>query len=132
MIEDQDGMLQGVEAVVDKDLAGAVLARIIKARTYLILTDVENAYINYRRKNQMALEEVEMQEMKSHLEDGQFAEGSMGPKVEAALRFLEWGGERSIITSSDRAMDAMEGTAGTQITSPSAKESRERIMATAK
>lgn len=110
-----DGTLEGVDAVIDKDRASAVLARDINARTLLILTNVENVFINFNKPNQQKLKQLTTSEAKKHLSEGQFPPGSMGPKIEAAINFLENGGKEVIIASFDRAKRAISGDAGTRI-----------------
>jgi len=110
-----DGTYEGVDAVIDKDRASAVLARDIKAETLVILTSEENVYTNYKKSNQHALKHVKIQTIKKHLQDGHFPPGNMGPKIEAAISFLENGGSEVIITSLDRAKSAILGNAGTKI-----------------
>ncbi|MHC3437035.1 carbamate kinase [Natrialbaceae archaeon A-gly3] len=111
-----DGGLRGVEAVIDKDKVSQLLASDLGAETLVILTDVECAYVNYGEPDQQPLHRVTSQELRSHLEAGEFGEGSMQPKVEACLRFVEQGGERAVITSSDRLRDALSSEAGTRVT----------------
>ena len=108
-------MLQGVDAVIDKDLASQKLANEIGADVLLILTDVERVCINYGRENQEELEEASIEEMEEYMKEGHFPPGSMGPKVEAAINFIKNGGKRAIITSIENAWKAMEGNAGTHI-----------------
>jgi carbamate kinase len=112
----ENGRLVGVEAVIDKDLAGQRLAVDVNARIFLILTDVEQVMLNYKTLKQKALSCVTLAEMKRYHAEGHFARGSMEPKVRAAIRFIEAGGERAIITSLGKAMEALEGEAGTTIT----------------
>jgi carbamate kinase len=112
---EQDGTYEGVDAVIDKDRATAVLARDIKARTLMILTAVENVCLNFKQPDQVKLERVTAAEAKSYLVRGQFPAGSMGPKIEAAIGFLESGGEEVIITSLEKAKPALLGSAGTHI-----------------
>lgn len=107
--------LKGTAAVIDKDLAGEKLAEDIGADILLILTDVPNAKVNFGKPEEKAIGRVRHSEMKAHYDAKQFAAGSMGPKVKAALRFVEYGGERSIITSLDKAFEAIRGDIGTQI-----------------
>jgi carbamate kinase len=104
-----------VEAVVDKDLAAAVLAVGLQERLFIMLTDVECAYLDYGANNQRPLGQVTAAKMQEYLDQGHFAAGSMGPKVEAGLHFLACGGERAIITSTERIDLALEGKAGTQM-----------------
>jgi carbamate kinase len=111
----RDGCYQGVDAVVDKDLAAAVLAVDVKERLFIMLTDVDNAFLDFNSDQPKPLGEVTAEQMRAHLEEGQFGAGSMAPKAEAALYFLNNGGERAIITSAERIDQALQGNAGTQI-----------------
>ena len=110
----EDGRLRGVEAVLDKDLTAALLARTTGADRLLIATDVEAAAIGYGTDRQQWLGEIDAERLRALLADGEFAGGSMGPKVEAALAFAESGG-RSVITSLDRLRDGVEGAVGTRV-----------------
>jgi carbamate kinase len=112
-VRDQDGTLRGVEAVIDKDLAGRLLARQIAATTFVIATDVEHVMIGYGTGRARPLTRVTPAELADHAETGEFARGSMGPKVAAARRFVADGGKRAIITSLDLIAEAVRGTAGT-------------------
>jgi carbamate kinase len=112
---ESNGAFVGVEAVVDKDLAAAVLAVKVKERLFVMLTDVDNVFLDFSSKEPKPLARVSANEMSVHLEQGQFGAGSMAPKVEAALYFLANGGERAIITSTERIDQALEGRAGTLI-----------------
>ncbi len=114
--QDDKGNLNGLEAVIDKDRAGEVMAEAIDADTFLILTDVEQAKINFGKENEQTLHKVTLSEMKKYHQEGHFLAGSMGPKVEACFKFLEKGGEKAIITSLFAAEDALEGKTGTIIT----------------
>jgi len=115
-VVNENGTLKGVEGVVDKDRAAVELAKIISADTLLILTDVSHAYLDYGRTTQKALHKVSTEKMKEWLEERQFADGSMGPKVESAIKFVEQGGKHAIITSIEHALDALNGETGTIIT----------------
>ena len=106
---------EGVEAVIDKDLCAAVLAKVIKAQVLLILTDVEKVFLDYGKSSQRPINRMTVQESKSLLAQGQFPAGSMGPKIESAIRFLESGGKRVIISSLETAEQALAGRAGTTI-----------------
>ena len=110
----EDGRLRGVEAVLDKDLTAALLARTTGADLLLIATDVEAAAIGYGTDRQQWLGAIDAERLRALLADGEFAGGSMGPKVEAALAFAESGG-RSVITSLDRLRDGVEGAVGTRV-----------------
>jgi len=111
-----NGTLKGVAAVIDKDLASSLLAGEIGAERLVISTAVEQVYLNYGQANQTALGRVSAKEMNGHLHARQFPSGSMGPKVEAALDFLQRGGKEVIITDPDHLADALKGAAGTHIT----------------
>ena len=97
----EDGMLKGVEAVIDKDLASALMAVTIQADEFYILTDVPKIYINFNKPNQKALDVLTVSEAKQLLAEGQFTEGSMAPKVRAAIFFVENGGAECIITEAN-------------------------------
>ncbi len=111
----RDGRLAGIEAVIDKDLAAAVLARAVSARVLVIATDVECAAVAFGTPQERAIGAVTTRELRELAAAGNFASGSMGPKVEAAIRFVESGGHRAVITSLDRIADAVEGRAGTVV-----------------
>ncbi len=115
-VVERDGQLAGVAAVIDKDRASALLARALGVETFLITTDVPNVYLNYRHSDQRPLERLTAFDAQRYLDAGQFPPGSMGPKIEAALRFLRDGGRVAIITSPERMLDALDGSAGTHIT----------------
>jgi len=114
-VVEENGKLKGVEAVIDKDLAGERVAEAVDADVLLILTDVNGAAINYKKLDEKWLRKITVAEAKKYLQEGQFAKGSMAPKMLAAIRFIKWGGKRSIITSLDKAYDAIEGKTGTEI-----------------
>ena len=114
--QDKQGNYQGLEAVIDKDRAGEILAQAIGADTFMILTDVEHAMLNFGKENQKPVGKVTLAEMKKFAAEGHFLAGSMGPKVEAAMKFVENGGKKTIINSLSRAADAFEGKTGTIIT----------------
>ena len=111
----RDDGLRGVEAVVDKDKTSQLLAATLGAETLVVLTDVECAYVDYGDPGQKPLGRVAAADLRTHLQAGEFGEGSMRPKVEACLRFVEGGGERAVITSPERLTAALAGEAGTQI-----------------
>ncbi len=115
VLEDKEGNYTGIEAVIDKDLAGERLAEIIGADTLFILTDVEKARIHFGKPNETELGKITYQEMKQYFEEGHFLAGSMGPKVKACLRFIENGGEKAIISSLDKVLEAYQGLTGTII-----------------
>lgn len=109
----ESGDYEGVEAVIDKDLTSALLAAEIGAELFIILTDVDKVYLNYRKPDQVGLDAVTIQLLEQYIAEGHFPPGSMGPKMEAVRYFLSQGGRRAIITSPDRLYDALEGKAGT-------------------
>ncbi|MFQ6081375.1 MAG: carbamate kinase [Candidatus Bathyarchaeia archaeon] len=115
VILDEHGHYKGVEAVIDKDLAGERLAEVVDANVFLILTDVEKVKLNFGKPNEKDIDKMTLAEAKKYLKEGHFLPGSMGPKVKACIRFLEWGGEKAIITSLDKAVQALEGRTGTLI-----------------
>jgi len=115
----EDGRYFGVEAVIDKDLTASLLARRLEADALLILTEAAGAIINYGRPGERLLERVTPPILRGFQAAGHFAEGSMGPKVEAALRFVEAGGKRAVIASMDDAVEAISGDKGTQVVSSS-------------
>ncbi|WP_436880437.1 carbamate kinase [Staphylococcus haemolyticus] len=112
----EESNYKGVDAVIDKDKTSALLAAHLKSDQLIILTAVDYVYINYGKDNQEALGEVTVDEMNQHIADGQFAKGSMLPKVEAALQFIEKNPEGSVlITSLEDLGDALDGKIGTLI-----------------
>lgn len=116
VIRDAAGNLTGVEAVIDKDLSAQRLASLVGARTLVLLTEVEQVAINFGTPEQRPLGVVSLEEMQAHYDDGQFPPGSMGPKVRAGLNFLKDGGERVIITTAARLVEAInDRSGGTQI-----------------
>jgi len=112
----KDRELLGVEAVIDKDLASAKLAEEVGADILLIVTDVEGAALNFEKSNQEFLKSVKLDDLKKYQKQGHFPDGTMGPKVQAVINFLEAGGERAIITRLDKIHEAIGGSAGTQVT----------------
>ena len=110
------GGLDGIEGVIDKDLASERLAHSLGARTMLIITDVPVAYSNYGQRIEKELPKLSVKEAEVYMMGGHFPMGSMGPKVEASIRFIRRGGRRAIITDKDNALDALRGKAGTTIT----------------
>lgn len=113
---EEDGVLEGMDAVIDKDRASAVLGNDIGADTLLILTEADAVYLNYDSDNPEKIEKMSVREARTYLEDGQFPAGSMGPKIEAAIQFLEGGGEKVMISSIEKGYQALKGKAGTRIT----------------
>jgi carbamate kinase len=112
---DDKGNLEGIDAVIDKDLASSTIAREIGAEVLSILTSVDKVALNYGQPNEKVLGEVKLSEVKQYFADGHFPAGSMGPKIRAAIDFLEAGGELVTITSFDNAARSVNGEAGTRI-----------------
>ena len=112
-VVEKDGYYVGVEAVIDKDLASSLAAVQVKADEFYILTDVPQAYINFRKENEKALGRITVAEAKKYLEEGQFTEGSMAPKMRAAIKFVEETGHDAVITD---ATSLGNPNAGTRIT----------------
>jgi carbamate kinase len=112
---EKDGTYEGVDAVIDKDLGAAVMACDIGASVLLNMTDVEKVALNYRKKNQRDLDRLSVAEAKQYLREGHFPPGSMGPKIEAAINFLEKGGKEVVISSIEEGYEAVTGDAGTTI-----------------
>ena len=112
---ENDGRLEGVDAVIDKDRASAVLARDIDAELLLILTEVEKVALHYGTLLQQDLDRLTVEEAIKYLAENHFPPGSMGPKIEAAIQFLESGGKEVIITSIPKAYDSVKKNAGTRI-----------------
>lgn len=107
---DDQGKMVGIDAVIDKDLACSMLANHIRADEFIVLTDISNVYVNFRRHDEMKIERVTVKELKKYLEDGQFAEGSMAPKVRACIDFVEKGGKEAVITQADHLGQEGKGT----------------------
>jgi carbamate kinase len=112
---ESNGEFTGIDAVIDKDRAGFKLSQAVDADTFVILTDVEKVYINYGQPDQKGLDRLSVAEAEQYMEQGHFLAGSMGPKVQAAVRFAKWKGKEAIITSLDKALDALNGKTGTHI-----------------
>lgn len=114
--ENENGELVGVEAVIDKDFAGSLLARSINADMFLISTAVEKVALNFNKPNQQWLDHMTLDQAKTFLAEGHFAKGSMGPKIQAVIWFLEGGGKEALITNPENLERALNGETGTRIT----------------
>lgn len=112
----ENGDLEGVDVVIDKDLASSVLARDINASALVMLTGEENVFLNYKKPNERPLYNITADEAQRYLDEGHFPPGGMGPKIQAAIHFLEWGGSFALITLPDKVSEAFEGRSGTRIT----------------
>ncbi len=116
VVENMDGTLDGVAAVIDKDFAAELLAEKVDADILMILTEVEKVAINWGKPDQQNLDKMSLKDAVRYIDEGQFAPGSMLPKVEAAMKFVRtYPDKRAIITSLDKAIDALEGKTGTEI-----------------
>jgi len=116
VVRDEEGVLRGVEAVIDKDYASSLLAAGLEADLFLISTAVEKVYLNYGKPDQIALDHLTVEQAKGYLEEGHFPPGSMGPKMRAVIEFLEQGGKEALITSPQNLARALRGETGTRIT----------------
>ena len=117
VIENWDGSLEGVAAVIDKDFAAELLAEQVDADVLMILTEVEKVAINYNKPDQQDLSNMNLADAARYCNEGQFAPGSMLPKVQAAMKFVRaYPNKKAIITSLDKAIDALKGETGTTIT----------------
>lgn len=117
VIENPDGTLEGVAAVIDKDFAAELLAEKVDADILMILTEVEKVSINFKKPNQQDLSQMTLAEAARYVQEGQFPAGSMLPKVEAAMKFVRtYPNKKAIITSLDKAVEALDGKTGTSIT----------------
>lgn len=115
VVEDDEGNLNGVEAVIDKDLASSLLARGIGADLFMVSTGVEKVAINFNQPTQRWLDRLTLAEAKQHYANDQFDKGSMGPKIQAVIEFLEGGGQTGLITNPENIGRALAGQTGTFI-----------------
>jgi len=111
----ENGTITGIEAVIDKDRASALLASLLQLKRFIISTEIDRVYLNYKKPNQEAISTMSVEQAKQWVKEGHFAEGSMKPKIEAAVEFLEAGGHDVIITNPELLVDAVDGKAGTRI-----------------
>jgi carbamate kinase len=116
VIVGEDHSVTGVEAVIDKDRASSLLATGLGLDCFVISTDIDQVYVNYKQPSQRAVKRATADLMEHYLNENQFAAGSMGPKIEAAIRFVRNGGHDVFITSCDQMVEAVRGKAGTHIT----------------
>jgi carbamate kinase len=116
VIRNEQGELEGVEAVIDKDLGSSLLARNLGADTFIISTAIDAVCLNFGQKDQKPLRRASLLEVKQYLGEGHFKPGSMRPKIEAVIEFLEAGGEKAIITSPENLLNAVKGEEGTTLT----------------
>jgi carbamate kinase len=115
VVRGRDGQWRGIEAVIDKDFASALLAAELKAELYVILTGVPKVSLDFGKKSERMVDRMTVEEAERHLREGQFPAGSMGPKIEAAIQFVRGSGSEVLITDVEHLRDALEGRAGTRI-----------------
>jgi carbamate kinase len=116
VVADEQGNLKGVAAVIDKDYAASLLAAHIGAELFIISTSVEKVAINYRQPNQEWLDHMTLSQAKQYLAEGHFAQGSMAPKIQAIIWYLEQGGGEALISTPENIELALAGETGTRIT----------------
>jgi len=114
-VANENGTLKGVDAVIDKDLASSLLAVELKADVLMFLTTVDRVALNYNTPQQIGLDRLSLAEAQKYLSEGQFPPGSMGPKIEAAVEFVENGGEQAVVCRPESVVEALAGRAGTVI-----------------
>jgi carbamate kinase len=115
VVKGRDGQWRGIEAVIDKDFASALLAASLGVPTFVVSTGVEKVAVRFRRPDQRFLDRMTLAEAREHLAAGEFPEGSMGPKVRAAIEFVERGGKEVVITSPAHLEEALAGETGTHV-----------------
>ena len=115
VVRGRDGQWRGIEAVIDKDYASALLAAELKADLYVILTGVATVSLDFGKPSERTLDRISVADAEKHLREGQFPAGSMGPKIEAAVQFVRGGGGEVLITDIEHLRDALDGRAGTRI-----------------
>jgi carbamate kinase len=115
VLRNEDGRLEGVDAVIDKDNASSLLAINIHADVFVISTAVEKVCLNFNKPNQITLDKLTVAKAKQYIEEGHFAKGSMLPKIQAIVRFLEAGGQEAIVTNPESLEKAIKGMTGTHI-----------------
>lgn len=115
VIINSKGLVEGVEAVIDKDYASSLLASEVGVDLFIILTGVDRVYLNYGKENQREIKVMRVQEAKKYLEEGHFPSGSMGPKIRSAIQYIEAGGKEVLITSATKLKAALVNRAGTRI-----------------
>ena len=117
VVVDDRGEMRGVEAVIDKDYAASMLAASLSANLFIILTGVDRVSKDFGKPTQTALPELDVETARRLLAEGQFPPGSMGPKIDAAIRFVEAGGHGVLVTRAESLADALDGRTGTFIRS---------------
>jgi len=115
VIINKDGKIIGTEAVIDKDRSSALLASDLKVDLFIISTDADQVYINFKQPNEQGIRKADLKTIKKYYNEGHFPPGSMGPKIESAIKFIENGGNKVIITSYEYLTEALQEKAGTHI-----------------
>ncbi|KLO21751.1 carbamate kinase [Marinitoga sp. 1155] len=115
VIIEENGEIKGVEAVIDKDRASALLAKILNADEFIILTAVEKVYLNFNKPDQKALDTITIEEAEKYIAEGHFAKGSMLPKIESCVSFVKDAKKPALITDMEKLKEALEGKTGTKI-----------------
>ena len=115
VIRNEQGDLEGIEAVIDKDMGSSLLGRNLGADTFIISTSIDAVYLNFGKENQRPIRRATLPEIKQYLQEGHFKPGSMGPKMEAIIQFLEGGGQKAVITSPENLLKAVREDSGTTI-----------------
>jgi carbamate kinase len=116
VVKKENGEIEGSEAVIDKDRSSALLAFDLDVDVFIISTDADAAYLDFKKPTMRSISHATVAEMEQYVKEGHFAPGSMLPKIESAIKFVKNGGKKAIITSYEYLMDALEGKAGTHIT----------------
>ncbi len=112
---EKEGLIDDIEAVIDKDKLSAIMAISLNVDLFIISTDATHVFINYKKENEKALNDVKLEQIEKYYHEGQFPAGSMGPKIEAAIDYLKNGGREVIITNPENIVGAIEGKTGTRI-----------------
>ena len=115
VIQNDRGDIEGVEAVIDKDLGSSLVAKNLGADTFIISTAIDAVYLNFGKENQKPISRATLPEIKQYMAEGHFKPGSMKPKIEAIIEFLEGGGKKAIITSPENLLQSVKGKCGTTI-----------------
>lgn len=116
VIRNEHGDLEGVEAVIDKDIGSSLLAKNLGAEIFIISTAIDAVYLNFGKEEQAPVRSATLPDLKRYLEEGHFKPGSMKPKIEAVIEFLEGGGKKAVVTSPENLLRALKGEVGTTIT----------------
>ena len=114
-VVEEKGLLKGIDAVIDKDLTASCLASELRVERFVILTDVDGVYLHWETRKKQRLDRLTVEDAERYLSEGQFPSGSMGPKIAAAIRFLQQGGRDAVIAKPEELIVAMQGSAGTRL-----------------